>query len=62
MTTLKNCPFCAGNAVKYDDDSYGTGFIMCSNDKCKVELHVAFNTGDDKEAIKIWNKRGKGYE
>lgn len=59
-TALLCCPFCGSEAFCGDDDSYGTGFIGCANDYCKIDSWVSFQTGNVKQkesAISAWNQR-----
>ena len=55
---LKPCPFC-GKKVKLYVSANGKGYnVSCSNAECRI-LVITEAVDSPKEAIKVWNKRGK---
>lgn len=56
MSELKNCPFCGGEAEKYQLN-YGTAdhVIRCSNIDCGVKPFIKKSNFD--KIVKYWNTR-----
>lgn len=57
--SLRECPFCGGNAVlEHDHAGIGASYIQC--EKCGVKSIMfikSFEVASDDEAVEFWNRR-----